>query len=110
MRLRPLLRQVPLSPQLLYATGGTAVAGYTAAPTNWASAQLREDDHRRPLFGGKVAIVTGGASGLGRATVELFAEEGARIVVADVNDQRGAETCEAVEALGSKAVYIHTGW
>jgi NAD(P)-dependent dehydrogenase (short-subunit alcohol dehydrogenase family) len=61
-----------------------------------------------PLLEGKVAIVTGGASGLGRATVELFAEEGARLVVADVNDERGAETCEAVAVLGSKAIYIHT--
>jgi NAD(P)-dependent dehydrogenase (short-subunit alcohol dehydrogenase family) len=38
---------------------------------------------------GKVAIVTGGASGIGRATVERFVAEGARVVIADVDDERG---------------------
>jgi NAD(P)-dependent dehydrogenase (short-subunit alcohol dehydrogenase family) len=40
---------------------------------------------------GKVAIVTGGASGIGRATVELFAEEGADVVLADVADEEGED-------------------
>ena len=39
---------------------------------------------------GKVAIVTGGASGMGQATVLRFLDEGARVVVADLNEQNGA--------------------
>lgn len=53
---------------------------------------------------GKVAIVTGGASGIGRASVELFVAEGAKVLFADVNDAAG----EALAAqLGESALYQH---
>ncbi len=56
---------------------------------------------------GKVAVVTGGGNGIGRACCARFAEEGADVVVADVLDDGGAATVAAVEAHGRKAVFVH---
>ncbi len=55
----------------------------------------------------KVALITGGGGGIGRETALLFAQEGAAIVVVDVNDAGGAETATLVEGLGGRAVYVH---
>lgn len=57
---------------------------------------------------GRVALVTGAASGQGRAAACLFAESGARIVVADVNDAGSKETVEMVERAGGEAVAVHS--
>jgi NAD(P)-dependent dehydrogenase (short-subunit alcohol dehydrogenase family) len=56
---------------------------------------------------GKVAVVTGGANGIGRACCERFAEEGADLVVADLLDDAAAETVAAVERHGRKALFVH---
>ncbi len=52
---------------------------------------------------GKVALVTGGGSGIGRASVELFAREGARVVVSDVNEGDALASVQRVEANGGQA-------
>ncbi len=51
---------------------------------------------------GRVCVVTGGCSGIGLATVRRFASEGARVVVGDVDDERGAEVAAEVDGL-----YVH---
>ena len=51
----------------------------------------------------KVAIVTGGANGIGRAICELFAAEGASVVVADIERDAGTRTVEGIEASGGRA-------
>ncbi|HUV10481.1 MAG TPA: glucose 1-dehydrogenase [Acidimicrobiia bacterium] len=59
-------------------------------------------------FDGRVALVTGGGSGLGQAASRLLAERGARVVMADVNDTGGAATVAQCEQAGSEGVFVHT--
>ena len=54
---------------------------------------------------GKVAVITGAASGIGRATAVRFASEGAAVVVADVNPKGGEETVAACKEAGGRAVF-----
>lgn len=57
---------------------------------------------------GKVAIVTGGSSGIGRGIAQRFAAEGAHLVVADVRDDLGESLVDELNSGGAKVVYRHT--
>ena len=56
---------------------------------------------------GKVALVTGGASGIGRATALTFAREGAKLVIADINADGGHQTVHMITEKGGEAIFVH---
>jgi len=60
-----------------------------------------------PLLTDQVALITGAASGIGRATAQLFAREGAAVVLSDINDLDGEAAAAAIRAEGGDAVYVH---
>jgi 3-oxoacyl-[acyl-carrier protein] reductase len=55
----------------------------------------------------KVAIITGAASGIGRASALIFAKEGASVVVSDIEDVGGQETVDQIISSSGKAIYVH---
>ena len=57
---------------------------------------------------GKTAIVTGGGAGIGEATVQLFAEEGGQVLVADVDEQAGETSAASVRACRGRAIFVKT--
>jgi NAD(P)-dependent dehydrogenase (short-subunit alcohol dehydrogenase family) len=60
------------------------------------------------LLSEKTAVVTGAATGIGHATAKLFAEQGANVVLADINDADGERTAADIVAAGGTATFVHT--
>jgi NAD(P)-dependent dehydrogenase (short-subunit alcohol dehydrogenase family) len=58
-------------------------------------------------FRDRVALITGGASGIGRASAERLAREGAAVSIADIDEAKGVETCRAIKAAGGRALFVH---
>ena len=60
------------------------------------------------LLPGKVAIITGAATGIGQNGAHVFAREGAKVVIADINDKNGEETAKGIREQGNEATFVHT--
>jgi NAD(P)-dependent dehydrogenase (short-subunit alcohol dehydrogenase family) len=58
------------------------------------------------LLQNKVALITGAASGIGRATAQLFARQGAKVAVADINEAGGQETVDSIRGAGGDAIFV----
>lgn len=58
------------------------------------------------MLDGKVAIITGAAMGMGAATAELFAREGARVVIADLNEEMGRAQAKKIQDAGGAAAFV----
>jgi NAD(P)-dependent dehydrogenase (short-subunit alcohol dehydrogenase family) len=60
------------------------------------------------ILKGKASLITGGASGIGRATAQLFAREGAAVVIADLNESAAESVVEEIKDAGGKAIFQRT--
>ena len=73
---------------------------------NWVEINGVQEKGGRMRLKDKVAIITGAGAGIGKASAELFAKEGAKIVVADIDPDTGKEVTEEVKSAGGEATFI----
>ena len=57
---------------------------------------------------GKIGLITGGSSGIGRAAAKLFSREGAKVVIADINVAEGEKTAQEIIDAGGEATFVKT--
>src|SRR6266700_2672997 len=88
----------PDSSGVVPSPGIYARAGQASRPSSGETAMRLEN---------KVALITGAGSGIGRESARLFAQEGARIVVVDVNDAAGQAVVAELRSAGREAVFFH---
>ena len=56
---------------------------------------------------GKVTVITGAATGIGQAVARVFVKEGAKVVIADINDEKAGETVKLIKKAGGEAIFTH---
>jgi NAD(P)-dependent dehydrogenase (short-subunit alcohol dehydrogenase family) len=77
---------------------------------SFARIRMEGQRRKRPMgrLDGKVALITGGASGMGMVASELFASEGAKVVLTDVADDAGEQVAKKIREDGGDATYVHS--
>jgi NAD(P)-dependent dehydrogenase (short-subunit alcohol dehydrogenase family) len=77
------------------------------ATLQWTRQLMRSEEDSSMQLEGKVAVITGGASGIGKGTALAMARRGTEVVIADVNDRRLEETRREIAALGGRSMAVH---
>src|SRR6266700_1565887 len=102
--IRPSGRACGTTPATSWRTGNRSRRSIAGAPT----ARCAPEPASMNRLAGKVAVITGAGSGIGRATAMAMAAEGAAVLVADVDAERGGQVAGEIAALGGQAAFQRT--